>query len=187
MLNVVKYVAIVIAIVVLVFVVRFFTSGVEDSWICVNGVWTKQGNPRVPAPTAVCEKVVEPVATTTEITYTNASVDLIVVELPFPDAVTGKEFSAIGQARGYWFFEASFPIEVIDANGNILAMGIAQAQPDPVTNEINWMTEDFVPFKADIIIPETFMGPATIVFKKDNPSGLPENDASISFPINIEY
>ena len=187
MLNVVKYVAIGIAVVVLVLAVRFFWGGPEDNWICVNGVWTKHGNPRVPAPTTICEKTVEPTATTTKITYINSSADLIVVELPFPDAVTGKEFSAIGQARGYWFFEASFPIEVIDKDGNILATAVAQAQPDPVTNEINWMTENFVPFKADIKIPETFIGPATIIFKKDNPSGLAENDASISFPINIEY
>lgn len=114
------------------------------------------------------------------VSYKNATSDLIVVELPFPDAVVGKEFSAIGRARGYWFFEASFPIQVVDKNGNVLATAIAQAQDD-------WMTENFVPFKADIKIPESYIGPATLILKKDNPSGLPENDASISFPINIEY
>lgn len=121
------------------------------------------------------------------ITYTNANSDLIKVELPFPGAVVGKEFSVIGEARGTWFFEASFPIEVTDNTGKILSTGIAQAQPDPKTGEINWMTEDFVPFKADIKAPESFIGPAVLILKKDNPSGLPEHDASISFPITIEY
>ena len=121
-----------------------------------------------------------------DITYTNATSDLIVVELPFPGAVTDKEFSVIGKARGYWFFEASFPIEVLDKDGKSLAIGIAQAQPDPVTGEINWMTENFVPFKADIKVPTVYIGPATLVLKKDNPSGLPENDASISIPVNFE-
>jgi len=115
-----------------------------------------------------------------KITYTNSSADLIVVDLPFPGAVVGKDFSVIGKARGTWFFEASFPVEVIDGNGKILAVGIAQAGSD-------WMTENFVPFKADLKIPETYIGPATLILKKDNPSGLLENDASISFPITIEY
>lgn len=117
----------------------------------------------------------------------NQSQDLITVELPYPDAVVGKEFSVIGKARGFWFFEASFPVQVIDKNGNILATAIAQAQKDPFTGEVNWMTENFVPFKADVKVPESYIGPATLVFKKDNPSGLPENDASFSFSINIEY
>ncbi len=112
--------------------------------------------------------------------YTNATTDLIVVELPFPGAVVGKQFSVIGKARGMWFFEASFPIEILDKNGAVLATGIAQAQSD-------WMTTEFVPFKADISIPLTYIGKATLVAKKDNPSGLPEHDGSISFPLTIEY
>jgi len=114
------------------------------------------------------------------ITYNNASADLIKVELPFPGAVTGKSFSVIGEARGTWFFEASFPIQLFDKDGELLATAIAQAQED-------WMTEDFVPFKADIIAPESYIGEATLVLKKDNPSGLPNKDASMSFKITVEY
>jgi hypothetical protein len=113
-------------------------------------------------------------------TYINATADLIRVELPFPGAVTGKEFSVIGEARGTWYFEASFPIEVLDSTGNLLATGIAQAQSD-------WMTENLVPFTANVVVPASYTGPATLVLKKDNPSGLPELDASMSFPITIEY
>lgn len=115
-----------------------------------------------------------------KIVYNNASSDLIKVELPYPGAVVGKNFSVIGTARGTWFFEASFPVEVLDKNGNSLYKGISQAQSD-------WMTENFVPFRADIKIPENYMGLGTLVLKKDNPSGLPAHDASISFPITIEY
>lgn len=119
--------------------------------------------------------------------YKNATADLITVELPFPGAVVGKEFSVIGQARGFWFFEASFPIEVLDKDGKSLATGIAKAQPNPKTRETNWMTENFVPFEADIKVPESYIGPATLILKKDNPSGLPINEASFSFPITIKY
>ena len=113
-------------------------------------------------------------------TYTNATADLIVVDTPFPGSVTGKEFSVVGKARGTWYFEASFPIELIDKDGKQLAVAVAQAEGD-------WMTTEFVPFKADFKVPESYIGPATLILKKDNPSGLPEHDASISFPITVEY
>ncbi len=113
-------------------------------------------------------------------TYDNASADLIRVETPFPGAVTGKTFSVMGEARGTWYFEASFPIELLDADGNVLATAIAQAKTD-------WMTEDFVPFNVEVAAPESYIGPATLVLKRDNPSGLPEHDRSISIPITVEY
>lgn len=116
------------------------------------------------------------------ITYKNATADLIQIELPFPGAVTGKDFSIIGKARGYWFFEASFPIEVLDKNGKVLATVIGQPRDGD-----SWMTENFVNFKADVKVPQSYIGPATIVIHKDDPSGMPENAASISFPITIEY
>ncbi|MES2087576.1 MAG: Gmad2 immunoglobulin-like domain-containing protein [Patescibacteria group bacterium] len=115
-----------------------------------------------------------------KITYANASADLITVETPTPGAVTGKTFSVIGKARGTWFFEASFPVELRDKDGNILIQTPAQAQSD-------WMTTEFVPFKVDLKVPESYIGPATLVLKKDNPSGLPEHEAFILFPITIEY
>jgi hypothetical protein len=117
---------------------------------------------------------------TPPITYTNATPNLIQVELPFPGAVTGKTFKVIGKARGTWFFEASFPIELLDNNGKVIAVGIAQAKDE-------WMTENFVPFEAEIKAPVSYIGEATLLLKKDNPSGLPEYDASISFPITVEY
>lgn len=113
-------------------------------------------------------------------TYKNASEDMIKVDLPEPGAVTGKEFSIIGTARGGWYFEASFPVQVLAEDGTILAQGPATAQGD-------WMTSEFVPFRIDIKVPASYIGPATVVLKNDNPSGLPENDASVSFPITIEY
>jgi hypothetical protein len=114
------------------------------------------------------------------ITYINSSKDLIQVDLPYPGAVTGKEFAVMGKARGTWYFEASFPVQVLDKEGNVLFAAPAQAQS-------NWMTEDFVPFKVNVKVPESYIGPATLILKKDNPSGEPSRDASISFPFTIEY
>ena len=36
-------------------------------------------------------------------------------------------FQISGKARGSWFFEASFPIKLVDENNNVLATTIAQA------------------------------------------------------------
>jgi Immunoglobulin-like domain of bacterial spore germination len=129
---------------------------------------------KVPDGRTYAEEIVE------KITYVNSSADLIMVDLPFPGAVTGKTFSVSGKARGNWYFEASFPVEVRDSKGNVLVQKPAQAQSE-------WMTTDFVPFKVDLTVPESFIGPATLVLRKDNPSGLPEHDAFIMFPITIEY
>lgn len=115
-----------------------------------------------------------------KILYKNASSSMIIVDIPSPGAVTGKEFLVRGKARGTWFFEGSFPVVVIDTNGKILAEGPAKAQGD-------WMTTEFVPFTITIKAPESYVGEAMVLLKKDNPSGLEERDASISFPITIEY
>src|SRR5690606_10981985 len=114
-------------------------------------------------------------------TYDNASADMIEVFSPHPGGVVGKEFLVVGMARGNWFFEVCFPFEVIRQNGNQIGGGVATATGD-------WMTTDFVEFKTDLIdLPSAYMGPATLVLRRDNPSGLPENDASISIPIVVEY
>lgn len=114
------------------------------------------------------------------IAYENASADMIVITNPTPGAVTGKEFTVMGEARGNWYFEASFPIEVVSATGTVIATGIAEAQSD-------WMTTEFVPFTADIKVPESYIGEATLILRNDNASGLPENARSASFPFTIEY
>ncbi|MBP6860530.1 MAG: hypothetical protein KBC38_03160 [Candidatus Pacebacteria bacterium] len=119
------------------------------------------------------EIVIEP-------TYVNASPDLITVSTPTPGAVTGKPLIVKGEARGTWYFEASFPIEVEDADGNVIANGYAEAEGE-------WMTEEFVPFTAAVTIPAGFIGDATLIIKNSNASGEPERDRSLSFPIRIEY
>ena len=46
----------VIAVVAIVFIVRFVFSGNEDEWICENGKWQAHGKPLDPMPPAfICE------------------------------------------------------------------------------------------------------------------------------------
>jgi hypothetical protein len=102
--------------------------------------------------------------------------ELIRVSRPRPNQIISSPLVVEGEARGYWFFEADFPVRVFDSDGNELGVGIAQAQQE-------WMTEDFVLFRGEI----EFLAPTTptgrIVFEKDDPSGLPEHQDSVYFPI----
>lgn len=103
--------------------------------------------------------------------------DIIHVFNPQPGAVVKSPLTITGEARGYWYFEASFPVRVLDANGKILAEGPAQAKTD-------WMTEDFVQFETTLSFTPT-TGAGTLVLHNDNPSGLPENDREIRIPISF--
>lgn len=108
-------------------------------------------------------------------TYANASSDLIRVS--GVERVSSGTLRITGEARGYWYFEASFPVEIQDAGGATVAAGSGAAQGE-------WMTEEFVPFVAEISL-SSYSGSATVVLRKDNPSAMPENDASVSFPITL--
>lgn len=89
-----------------------------------------------------------------------------------------------GQARGVWFFEGSFPVVLTNWDGLIIAEGYATAQKE-------WMTENFVPFKAtlEFIKPEAIEGvknSGSLILKKDNPSGLPEYDEALEITVLFE-
>lgn len=102
----------------------------------------------------------------------------VVVDTPASGATVGQTFSVTGKAPGPWYFEASFPIEVRDANGTVVGQGIATALSD-------WMTVDDVNFEADVTM-NGYTGPATLVLMRDNPSALPENDGSVSMSIVVQ-
>lgn len=127
------------------------------------------------------EEVVVPPAPSASLTptYTNASANLIVIDAPAPGAVADSTVVVRGKARGTWYFEASFPVEIQGKDGKVLVQAPAQAQGE-------WMTEEFVPFEVTLSVPQGYSGPATLVLRKDNPSGLPEHDASVSIPLVIE-
>lgn len=112
------------------------------------------------------------------ISNTNQSSDIKVTS-PIPGATVKSPFTVSGEARGTWFFEASFPIELVDATGKVIAQKPVQAMSD-------WMTEKFVPFMAILDFSSATAGPGELILKKDNPSGLPQNDAEIRIPVMIE-
>lgn len=90
-----------------------------------------------------------------------------------------------GEARGPWYFEATFPIVLTNWDGEIIAEGFATAEGE-------WMTEEFVPFSATIEFESPysegdseFMKRGSLILQKSNPSGLPENDAALELSVRF--
>ena len=111
-------------------------------------------------------------------------IDLIRVDSPRPEEEIFSPLAISGEARGYWFFEASFPVVLVDWDGRIIAQGIATAQDE-------WMTENFVPFKAELIFEKpAFIGDfskrGALILQKDNPSGLPKHNDALEIPISFK-
>lgn len=201
-----KKIILIIAIIILIIIGIKLLSN-EDDWICQNGQWVKHGNPKSAMPISFCpgsqdiEKkvydfdscvssgnaVIESYPRqckdasgnlyTENIGNELEKINLIRINNPRPNQLINSPLTIEGEARGSWFFEASFPVELSDQNGNIISRGIATAQGE-------WMTEKFVPFIAKL----EFNAPTTsqkgiLTLKKDNPSGLPENDDKLIVPV----
>lgn len=105
--------------------------------------------------------------------------DLITVATPRVGDTVKSPLTITGKARGYWFFEASFPIRIYDGFGKELGVAVAQAQDE-------WMTTEFVPFKAVLEFRMSSTETGILVLEKDNPSGLPENADELRFPIKFK-
>lgn len=105
--------------------------------------------------------------------------DLIRIFNPRPNQIVESPLLISGEARGFWFFEADFPIELRNGEGNLLAQSIARAQGE-------WMTEDFVPFESELTFsPSSSSGEGTLILKKDNSSGLSENEDALIVPVRF--
>lgn len=83
-----------------------------------------------------------------------------------------------GEAKGMWYFEGDFPVELIDDDSVTIAKAVASA-------DSNWMTEKFVPFSANIEF-TTDKKSGYIVFMRDNASGLPRHDRSFYLPVHFK-
>lgn len=101
------------------------------------------------------------------------------IDKPKLDQLIQSPVEVSGEARGYWFFEASFPIRLYDANNVELSVAVAQAEGE-------WMTEGFVPFKAKLEFKKPTTETGILVLEKDNPSGLPENADELRISVRFD-
>ena len=106
--------------------------------------------------------------------------DMIRLDSPRPNALVKSPLLIDGEARGTWYFEASFVVTLTDANGKTVARGLAEAQSE-------WMTEDFVQFKSGLsfnTMPETETG--YLILEKENPSGEARFDDELKIPVRFK-
>ena len=105
--------------------------------------------------------------------------DIIRVTTPKSNELITSPLKVSGEARGTWYFEASFPVRIEDADGHVLVQQPMQATAD-------WMTENFVPFEGML----NFQTPSTsdgfLILEKDNPSGLQQNADELRIPIKFD-
>jgi len=144
-----------------------YFKGKEDSWVCENGQWVKHGNPTEPMPDYPCG------------TEEPAESENIRVFSPKFNEEISSSLEISGEAKGFWYFEGDFPVELVDDSGNIIAPGFVTAQDE-------WMTEDFVEFKAVLDFKPGQAKSGKLIFRRDNPSDLPENDEEFVVPVRFK-
>lgn len=122
-----------------------------------------------------------PTDTTPELTdeqqnHIDEKSDMIRVDQPEPLAEVSSPLSISGEARGMWFFEADFPVRIVDADGSELGEHYAITSGE-------WMTEEFVPFTAELDFEAPTTDTGTLILERANPSGLEENADELRIPI----
>ena len=105
--------------------------------------------------------------------------DLIQVEIPKANEIISRPLIVKGKARGFWFFEATFPVKLIGENGEVITRHYAQTKDE-------WMTEDFVSFEAELDFEIATTQKGTLILEKSNPSDLPENYDELRIPVILE-
>jgi len=111
----------------------------------------------------------------------NPAHPMIILEQPQAEQTVSSPLTIEGEARGNWFFEATFPVVLTNWDGLIIAEGFATAQGE-------WMTEEFVPFTAELTFTAntTVSDRGSLILQKSNPSGLPENDDAYEIVVYFE-
>ncbi|OGZ33893.1 MAG: hypothetical protein A2Y98_03445 [Candidatus Portnoybacteria bacterium RBG_19FT_COMBO_36_7] len=161
MTNMTKKILFAIGIVIAIAIVLLILRSPEDSWICENGQWVKHGNPSASMPTEPCGDQTQ---------------QEIFVTSPQQNQTVASPLIVRGRVRGSWFFEASFPIKILDAQGNEISVSYVQAKGE-------WMTSDFVDFEGQLRFISPSLSSGTLVLQNDNPSGLPENQKEFRVPV----
>ncbi len=126
--------------------------------------------------TSIGTRFTEPISTNDS---TPGVISEPILTIPVKNTFIKSPTLVIGFAPSGWMFEGVMPIKLVDDHGNILVS--TQAQENyPGT----WQSGNPVGFSASLVFtPTTTSG--KIVISKDNPSGLPENDASYEFPVKF--
>jgi len=116
-------------------------------------------------------------ATTAQNTAPAAPVtDIARVTAPAPNATVTSPLHITGIAPANWYFENSFPVRLVDAQGNTIAEA-------PATPRVNWM-ENTEPKEFDATLTFSVTGSATLVLQEDN-SGDRPTPREVRLPVTL--
>ncbi len=131
------------------------------------------------SPVATSTVILEPVVTSTAPTTTSTPEDAkIVLDTLKPGDTVNSPLTITGKARGTWYFEGSFPVELRDSNNVQLAI-------EPATAQTDWMTTDWVSFSTTLNFSASTTGTGILIFHRDNPSDNPALDESYQMVVNF--
>jgi hypothetical protein len=100
---------------------------------------------------------------------------------PTQGATVATPLVVMGEVPGNWSFEASFPVKLLDDKGAVIAEEPAELLDD-------WMTEKMVGFTTKLTYNASAVKSGStgkLVLEKDNPSGLDENDDSVTIEVRF--
>ncbi len=104
--------------------------------------------------------------------------DIIRIDNPRPNEKIESPLLIEGEAKGTWFFEASFGVKLVDSNGEIIA-------ETPATTNQEWMTEEFISYSAELDFQAPEDGEGTLLLERANPSGMEENNEHLAIPVEF--
>lgn len=112
---------------------------------------------------------------------TNATTsDEITVNFPTDNQAVTSPIQIKGKVVGNWFFEGSFPVELLNSNGEVIATATASTPED-------WATTSVIDFSATLVYPKaTSTDRGLIILKNDNPSGDPSRDKKDFIPVILK-
>lgn len=106
--------------------------------------------------------------------------DLIRISEPRPNSVVTSPLKISGMARGSWFSEGSFPVRIVDGNGEILARGVAETKS-------RGLTKEFFSFAVELSFPTPTTTTGMLFLDKHSPSDLPEYADTLWVPIRFSH
>ncbi len=128
-------------------------------------------------------KTEDPLPTAAEVKLNSAEkhrfTDLLKVKTPQENQSFSSPTTLEGEARGYWFFEADAPVELVNENFEPMAKSYISAQGE-------WMTDDWVPFEGTLEFPTPSTQKGYLIFHRANPSGLEENAMSDTLEVSFK-
>lgn len=122
------------------------------------------------------DAVLESLYFTSDNTQPEPISDLIKVDQPLPNQDISSPLKIKGKAKGYWFFEGSAPVKLVDNDHNNLATGYVTAKGE-------WMTNEFVPFEGEVLFQAPDDERGYLIFSRANASGKPEHDRVYRLPV----